>query len=95
MDFELTSEQKMVQEQARRFAENEIKPNVEKEEEEHAFSLERVKQMGDLGFFGCGVEEKYGGNGMGILESVLLAEQIAKVSPSWQTPPGWGSRWTN
>ncbi len=32
MVFELSPEQKMVQEQARRFAENEIKPNVEKEE---------------------------------------------------------------
>jgi glutaryl-CoA dehydrogenase (non-decarboxylating) len=86
MNFELSTEQKMVQEQAKRFAENEIKPHVEKEEEAHAFSLERVKQMGDLGFFGCGIEEQYGGNGMGILESVLLAEQIAKVSPSWRLP---------
>lgn len=86
MNFDLTTEQKMVQEQAKRFAENEIKPHVEKEEEAHAFSKERVKQMGDLGFFGCGIEEQYGGNGMGILESVLLAEQIAKVSPSWRLP---------
>lgn len=86
MNFDLTTEQKMVQQQAKRFAENEIKPHVEKEEAAHAFSLERVKQMGDLGFFGCGIEEQYGGNGMGILESVLLAEQIAKVSPSWRLP---------
>ncbi len=86
MVFELTPEQKMVQEQARRFAENEIKPNVEKEEAAHAFPLERVRQMGELGFFGCGIDEKYGGNGMGLLESVLLAEQIAKVSPSWRLP---------
>jgi len=86
MFFELTPEQKMVQEQARRFAENEIKPNVEHEEANHAFPLERVKMMADLGFFGCGIDEKYGGNGMGILESVLLAEQVAKVSPSWRLP---------
>ncbi|GAB6062790.1 glutaryl-CoA dehydrogenase Acd [Deferrisoma palaeochoriense] len=86
MIFELTPEQKMVQEQARRFAENEIKPFVEKEEAEHAFPLERVRKMGELGFFGCGIDEKYGGNGMGLLESVLLAEQIAKVSPSWRLP---------
>ncbi|WP_025324058.1 glutaryl-CoA dehydrogenase Acd [Deferrisoma camini] len=86
MVFELTPEQKMVQEQARRFAENEIKPYVEKEEAEHAFPLERVRKMAELGFFGCGIDEKYGGNGMGLLESVLLAEQIAKVSPSWRLP---------
>ena len=86
MIFELTPEQKMVQEQAKRFAENEIKPFVEKEEEEHAFPQERVKKMGDLGFFGCAIPEEFGGNGMGFLESVLLAEQFAKVSPSWRLP---------
>ena len=86
MIFEFTPEQKMVQEQAKRFAENEIKPFVEQEEEAHAFPLERVKKMADLGFFGCGIKEEYGGNGMGLLESVLLAEQIAKVSPSWRLP---------
>jgi glutaryl-CoA dehydrogenase (non-decarboxylating) len=86
MIFELTPEQKMVQEQAKRFAENEIKPFIEEEEEEHAFPQERVKKMGDLGFFGCAVPEEFGGNGMGFLESVLLAEQFAKVSPSWRLP---------
>jgi glutaryl-CoA dehydrogenase (non-decarboxylating) len=86
MIFELTSEQKMVQEQARRFAENEIKPFIAEEEAQHAFPLERVRQMGELGFFGCAIPEQYGGNGMGIMESVLLAEEIAKVSPSWRLP---------
>lgn len=86
MFFDLTPEQKIVQEQAKRFAENEIKPNVEKEEHEHAFPIERVRKMGELGFFGCGVDEQYGGNGMGFVESVLLAEQIAKISPSWRLP---------
>ncbi|NTU60514.1 MAG: acyl-CoA dehydrogenase [Deltaproteobacteria bacterium] len=76
----------MVQEQGKRFAENEIKPFVEQEEEHHAFNLDRVKKMADLGFFGCGIDEEYGGNGMGLFESVLLAEQIAKVSPSWRLP---------
>lgn len=86
MFFDLTPEQKIVQEQAKRFAENEIRPNVEKEEEGHLFPIDRVRKMGELGFFGCAVDEKYGGNGMGFLESVLLAEQIAKVSPSWRLP---------
>ncbi|NTU59431.1 MAG: acyl-CoA dehydrogenase family protein, partial [Deltaproteobacteria bacterium] len=50
MILELTSEQKLVQEQGKRFAENEIKPFVEQEEEHHAFNLDRVKKMADLGF---------------------------------------------
>jgi glutaryl-CoA dehydrogenase (non-decarboxylating) len=42
--------------------------------------------MASLGFFGCALPEEYGGNGFGFLESVLLAEQIAKVSGSWRLP---------
>jgi glutaryl-CoA dehydrogenase (non-decarboxylating) len=86
MIFELSQEQRMVQEQARRFAEQEIMPTMAEDEKEHRFRPELVRQMGELGFFGCGVPEEYGGNGMGFLESVLMAEQIAKVSPSWRLP---------
>ncbi|MBW1974395.1 MAG: acyl-CoA dehydrogenase family protein [Deltaproteobacteria bacterium] len=86
MNFELTEEQRMVQEQARRFAEQEILPTLEEEEQNHEFVRDRVRKMGELGFFGCCIPEEYGGNGMGFLESVLMTEQIAKVSPSWRLP---------
>ena len=84
MDFELSEEQKIVQEQARRFAENEIRPTVQEDEKNHYFRREILEKMGNLGFFGCCVPEKYGGNEMGFLESVLITEQIARVSPSWR-----------
>jgi glutaryl-CoA dehydrogenase (non-decarboxylating) len=42
--------------------------------------------MGELGFFSCALPEKLGGSGMGFMESVLMAEQIAKVSASWRLP---------
>lgn len=86
MNFELTEEQRMVQEQARRFAEQEILPTLEQEEENHEFVRERVIKMGELGFFGCCIPEEYGGNGMGFLESVLMTEQISRISPSWRLP---------
>ncbi len=86
MRFELSEEQKIVQEQARRFAENEIRPHIEEEEKNHVFNRKRLVQMGELGFFGCAIPEEYGGNGMGFVESVLMTEQVAKVSPSWRVP---------
>jgi glutaryl-CoA dehydrogenase (non-decarboxylating) len=86
MILELNEEQRMVQEQARRFAENEIMPTMEQDEKEHRFRPELVQKMGELGFFGCAIPEEYGGNGMGFLESAIMAEQIAKVSPSWRVP---------
>jgi len=82
--FELTEEQTLVQETAQRFAEEDIAPTIREEEEKHEFRADRVARMGELGFFACGLPDELGGNGMGFLESVLMAEQISRVSASWR-----------
>ncbi|HEX5864499.1 MAG TPA: acyl-CoA dehydrogenase family protein, partial [Casimicrobiaceae bacterium] len=95
MQFELTEEQAMIQGTARRFAaeeiaptlvEEEIAPTLVEEEKKHEFKKERVAKMGELGFFTCALPEEFGGSGMGFVESVLMAEQIARVSASWRLP---------
>ncbi len=86
MNFELTEEQQLIQDTARRFAAEEIAPTLEAEEAKHEFRADRVAKMGGLGFFSCGVPEEFGGSGMGLMESVLMAEQIGKVSASWRLP---------
>src|SRR3990172_173226 len=86
MNFDLTEQQTLVQDTARRFALEEIAPTLETEEKNHEFRQERVALMGELGFLSCVLPEELGGNGMGFLESVLMAEQIAKVSASWRLP---------
>ncbi len=86
MHFGLTEEQRMMQDMAKNFAENEILPTLEEDEANHRFPPELVKKMAEQGFFGCAVAEEYGGNGFGFLESVILAEQIAKISGSWRLP---------
>jgi glutaryl-CoA dehydrogenase (non-decarboxylating) len=86
MIFELTDDQKLVRETAREFAVNDIAPTLKEEEKNHEFRTDRVARMGELGFFSCGVPEEYGGTGFGFMESVLMAEQVAKVSASWRLP---------
>jgi glutaryl-CoA dehydrogenase (non-decarboxylating) len=86
MIFELDEQQQLVQETARRFALEEIAPTLEEEEKNHEFRQERVALMGELGFLSCVLPEELGGNGMGFFDSVLMAEQIAKVSASWRLP---------
>ncbi|MDC7784881.1 acyl-CoA dehydrogenase family protein [Rhodoplanes sp. TEM] len=86
MHFDLNDEQRMVQETARRFALEDIAPTLVEEEKAHAFKPERVARMGELGFFGCALPEELGGTGLGFLESVLMAEQVAKISASWRLP---------
>lgn len=86
MDFAFTEEEKMVQEMARDFAQNEIAPLVEKDEKEHLFRPEIVKKMAELGFFGCIAPEEYGGNNMGYVAATIITMEIAKESPSYGLP---------
>jgi glutaryl-CoA dehydrogenase (non-decarboxylating) len=86
MDFGLTEEQRMMQEMGKDFARKEILPTLKEDEANHRFRPELVRKMGALGFFGCALPEEYGGNHFGFLESVIIAEQIAKVSASWRLP---------
>ena len=86
MNFELTEEQRLIQDTARRFAAEEIAPTLEQEEAKHEFRPDRVARMGALGFFSCALPEELGGSGMGYMESVLMAEQIARISASWRLP---------
>jgi len=86
MDFGLTVEQRMMQEMGKDFAHKEILPTLKEDEANHRFRPELVRKMGALGFFGCALPEEYGGNHFGFLESVIIAEQIAKVSASWRLP---------
>lgn len=86
MNFELSEEQRLIQDTARRFAAEEIAPTLVEEERKHEFRADRVAKMGSLGFFSCALPEDLGGSGMGFSESVLMAEQIARVSASWRLP---------
>ncbi|TAK43653.1 MAG: acyl-CoA dehydrogenase, partial [Betaproteobacteria bacterium] len=56
------------------------------EERGHEFRAGRVAKMGALGFFSCALPEDLGGSGMGFVESVLMSEQIARISASWRLP---------
>ena len=84
MDFALTEEQRMVQEMASDFAEKEIAPFVEEDEDNHYYRREILTKMGDLGLLGWSIPEEYGGNGMGWMEAVVALYEIAKVHTSWR-----------
>ena len=70
MDFTLSEEQLMIQQAARDFAQNELLPGVIKRDEAQKFPSELVRKMGELGFLGMMVNEKYGGSGLDTLPYV-------------------------
>lgn len=84
MYFGLSEEQKMVQDMARSFAEKEIAPYVDEDEENHYYRREILTKMGELGLLGWSIPEEYGGNGMGWMEAVTALYEISKVHTSWR-----------
>jgi glutaryl-CoA dehydrogenase (non-decarboxylating) len=79
MDFELSEELSAVRDLAREFAEKEIAPTAGQDDKERKFRKDLLLKMGELGFFGSVIPEKYGGNGLGFLAMVLITEEVARV----------------
>jgi glutaryl-CoA dehydrogenase (non-decarboxylating) len=83
MEFGLSEELQMLREMARDFAAEKIAPFADEWDEKHYLPYEEViKPMGELGFFGTVIPEKYGGNEMGWLAAMILTEEIARASSS-------------
>jgi alkylation response protein AidB-like acyl-CoA dehydrogenase len=77
--FPLTSEHKMIRDAARDFANKEIAPIAAAFDESGEFPAQTIKKMGEMGFMGIEVPEKYGGAEMDTLAYVLALEEISKV----------------
>ena len=80
--YNLTEEQLAVQQAARDFAQNELKPGVIERDSKGIYPYEEVKKMAELGFLGMMVPPEYGGGGMDTLSYVLAMEEISKVDNS-------------
>lgn len=79
MDFELTEEQRMVQEATRAFAEKEIKPVASRLDHEGAYPHEELKKLSAIGLMGVFVPEEFGGAGMDRVAYVAALEEISKI----------------
>lgn len=82
MNYEFTETQLMIRDTARQFALEELAPTADERDEKEEFPTEAVKKMGELGFMGMMVSERYGGAGLDTISYVLAMEEIAKVDAS-------------
>jgi len=82
MNFELTEEQQMIQDMARKFAEREIKPVAAELDRTHRHPAEICAKMGELGLMGITIPEQYGGAGMDYVSYVLSMIEISKACAS-------------
>ncbi|MDR3090019.1 MAG: acyl-CoA dehydrogenase family protein [Desulfobulbaceae bacterium] len=81
MNFDLTEEQKLIQETARNFARAELEPNaarLDKEPDRPAF-VANLKKLAELGFMGLTVGERHGGAAAGVVAFSLAITEIARA----------------
>lgn len=79
MDYFLTPDQKMIQDLARRIAQEKMLPVRAELDEKEEFPWEIVKVSADAGLMGVSIPEEFGGFGGGILEYCLVAEELSRV----------------
>jgi alkylation response protein AidB-like acyl-CoA dehydrogenase len=80
--FDLNEEQKLLVEEVRRYAEEEIRPGTAERDKNHEFPEAIIAEIGELGLLGMMVEEEYGGPGFDPLTYCLAVEELAAVCPS-------------
>jgi|TARA_B100001250_G_scaffold126469_3_gene107614 acyl-CoA dehydrogenase len=88
VDFALSEEQLMLQELARDFANEEIKPNAGRWDRDSEFPREAIRKASDNGLLTLKIPEKYGGGGMGSFEEVIVCEEFGAGDPGFATACG-------
>jgi alkylation response protein AidB-like acyl-CoA dehydrogenase len=78
MDFNLTEEQNMVQQMARDFAENEIKPKAQELDKTERHPTEIIQKMAELNLMGIAIPDTYGGGGADIVSYAVALEEISR-----------------
>jgi len=83
MEFELSKSQKEIQKAVRDFVKGEFKKDViEQLVEDHAYPTAIWKKAADLGFIGIHFPEEYSGEGLGVMENILVAEELCRGDSS-------------
>jgi alkylation response protein AidB-like acyl-CoA dehydrogenase len=80
--FDLTDEQREIQELARRFTADRITPFAAEWDEQHIFPRDTIKAAAELGFAAIYVSEESGGINLGRLEAALIMEAMAYGCPA-------------
>jgi alkylation response protein AidB-like acyl-CoA dehydrogenase len=85
IDFELTDEQRLVRDTAKRFADREIVPRARDNDRSGRFDTELVAKLAEMGFIGSILPERYGGRGIDYRTYGLIVEEIGRADSSART----------
>src|SRR5437016_9123296 len=85
MDFDLTDEQRLLQDTVRRFVDERILPHAVENDIEHRLDTGRSEGMAERGILGITIPEAYGGAGLDFVCEALACEEIERGEAAFRT----------
>jgi glutaryl-CoA dehydrogenase (non-decarboxylating) len=85
VDFELTPEQRLIQDTVRNFVDERVLPNAIENDINHHLDLGIIEGMADLGLLGIASPEEYGRAGLDFLAEALACEEIERGEAAFRT----------
>ncbi len=82
MNFDLTSDQKMLQDQVKKFADSVLAPVAPDIDKSAEFPWDNIKKMAKLGLLGIIIPEEYGGAGFDYISLAIAVEEISRACAS-------------
>ena len=82
MNFDLTDEQRLLEQTVREWGAREIAPRIKELDRAHRFDKDILPQMAELGLLGISVPVEYGGAGMDYISLGLASEELEYVDTS-------------
>src|SRR5246127_1768113 len=85
MDFELSDEQRLIQDTVRTFVDERVLPVAVRNDIEHRLDFELIEGLAELGVLGIVVPEEYGGAGLDFVAEALACEEIERGEAAFRT----------
>ena len=85
MDFELSQEQRMIQDACRKFSREQMMPHARQWDIDEAYPRELLNDMAKPGFLGVPIPEKYGGTGLDYISEGIVFEEVGYADSSVRT----------
>ena len=85
LNDQLTSEERMIRDAARKFCQEKLMPRVIEANRKEIFHREIMNEMGAMGFLGSTIPEEYGGAGLNHVAYGLIAREVERVDSGYRS----------
>ena len=79
-DFMLNEEQLAIRDLARKFSDEQVAPTAVEMDQKHAYPLEQIRALGEMGLLGSLIPEEFGGTTLGCLANAVVIEELGRNS---------------